>query len=101
MSNSEPTNSIPNHRQRLRNPNAKPAPIKPVPVKLDIAELRVHLRSLSDNELRSFGREARTAINSMTELKPSDPAREELAMRIQEVTLEYQRRFKRNATTKT
>jgi len=66
-------------------------------VKLDFAELRTHLRTLSDNELRHFGREARAALNSMTGLKPSDPAREDLIVRVQEVTLEYRRRFSKTA----
>ena len=92
MSELRPTDVIPR-----RKPAVKPVLTRPTPAKFDLANLRAHLRTLSDNELRHFGRDARAAFDSMTGLKPGDPAHEDLIVRIQEVTLEYRRRFRKTA----
>src|SRR5215469_1489329 len=84
---------IPQHRQRLRKPHEKPAPVKPMPVKLDLAELRARLKGMSDNEVRRLGREIQRACGSAT-LPTADDPREELLMQLQEIWLEYRRRFR-------
>jgi hypothetical protein len=64
---------------------------------LDVDELRVRLRAMSEDELRKFGRAAVYMCSYKAQPTSDDASREEFESQLAEVRAEYRRRLKRTA----